>query len=77
MLGLYARALEEAGVVTAMVTILPDITDKVGVPRAMRVPFKLGRPCGEPFDDATRRKVLEQLLQLLTKPAGTMVDYVD
>lgn len=60
-----------------MVTILPDITAKVGVPRVLHVPFKLGRPCGEPFDFETRQKVLVQLLQLITKPAGTMMEYVD
>ena len=60
---------------TAMITILPDITEKVGVPRTLRVPFKLGRPCGEPFDFDTREKVVTQLLQLLKQPAGTMIDY--
>ena len=39
-----------------MVTLLPDITEKVGVPRILHVPFKLGRPCGEPFDFDTRKK---------------------
>lgn len=58
-----------------MITVLPDVTEKVGVPRSLHVPFKLGRPCGEPFDFDTRRKVLDQLLHLLTKPAGTMIKY--
>jgi hypothetical protein len=58
-----------------MVTILPEITEKVGAPRVLHVPFKLGRPCGEPFDFETRRKVLDQLLQLLKKPAATMMEY--
>lgn len=77
VLGLYARALEKEGIVTAMVTILPDITEKLGVPRTLHVPFKLGRPCGEPFDFKTREKVVNQLLQLIEKPTGTMVEYVD
>jgi len=58
-----------------MVTILPEITEKVGVPRVLHVPFKLGRPCGEPFDFETRRKVLDQLLELLKKPSATMIEY--
>lgn len=77
MLGLYARALEEAGIATAMVTLLPDVTEKVGAPRTLQVPFKLGRPCGEPFDSETRQKVVDQLVQLLTKPSGTRLDYVE
>lgn len=77
MLGLYARALEEAGIATAMVTLLPDVTEKVGAPRTLQVPFKLGRPCGEPFDFETRQKVVDQLVQLLTKPSGTRLDYVE
>lgn len=58
-----------------MVTVLPDITDKVGVPRTLKVPFKLGRSCGEPFDYDTRSKVVHQLLQLATEPMHTSIDY--
>ncbi|GKW46294.1 hypothetical protein NCCP2050_19860 [Planococcus sp. NCCP-2050] len=75
MLGLYARALEERGTATAMITILPEVTDAVGVPRTMHVPFKLGRPCGEPFDFETRKKVVDQLLALALKPSGTRIEY--
>jgi hypothetical protein len=77
VLGLYARALEESGVATAMITLLPEVTDKVGVPRTLHVPFKLGRPCGEPFDFAARKKVLYQLLELAERPAGTRMEYTD
>ena len=71
MLGLYARALEASQIPTAMITLFPDITDKVGAPRTLHLPFKMGRPCGEPFDFETREKVVDQLLQLLSLPAGT------
>ncbi len=77
MLGLYARALEASQVPTAMVTLFPEITKKVGAPRTLHVPFKMGRPCGEPFDFETRNKVVAQLLQLLTLPAGTEQLYQD
>jgi len=60
-----------------MITILPDVTEKLKVPRVLHVPFKMGRPCGEPFDLEARQKVLDQLLQLTTKSAGTMMNYVD
>lgn len=58
-----------------MITILPEVTNAVGVPRTMQVPFKLGRPCGEPFDFETRKKVVDQLLALVFKPAGTRTEY--
>ena len=58
-----------------MITILPEVTNAVGVPRTLQVPFKLGRPCGEPFDFETRKKVVTQLLGLALKPAGTRMEY--
>ncbi|ETP69636.1 hypothetical protein AC739_04970 [Planococcus glaciei] len=58
-----------------MITLLPDVTEKTGVPRTLHVPFKLGRPCGEPFDFGTRKKVVHQLLELAEKPAGSRLEY--
>ncbi|WP_301722659.1 hypothetical protein [Planococcus shixiaomingii] len=58
-----------------MVSIFPEVTDKVGAPRTLHVPFKMGRPCGEPFDFDTRKKVLKQLLELATMPSGTRMEY--
>ena len=60
-----------------MVSVFPEVTDKVGAPRTLHVPFKMGRPCGEPFDFDTRRKVLLQLLQLAGMPSGTRMVYKD
>lgn len=77
MLGLYARALEASKIPTAMVTLFPEITDKVGAPRTLHVPFKMGRPCGEPFDFETRKRVVDQLLQLLARSSGTRATYED
>lgn len=77
MLGLYARALEASKIPTAMVTLFPEITDKVGAPRTLHVPFKMGRPCGEPFDFDTRKRVVDQLLQLLARSSGTRATYED
>lgn len=60
-----------------MVTLFPEVTDKAGVPRTLQVPFPMGRPCGEPFDFETRKKVVEQLLGLAALPAGTRELYQD
>lgn len=75
MLGLYARALEASNIPTAMVTLFPEITEKVGAPRTLHVPFKMGRPCGEPFDFDTRKRVVDQLLQLLARSSGMRATY--
>lgn len=58
-----------------MVTLFPEVTDKVAAPRTLHVPFKMGRPCGEPSDFETRTKVVDQLLELLTLPSGTREPY--
>ena len=44
--------------------MLPEITAKVGVPRALAVPWPLGFPLGEPDDPDLQRAVLRQLLAL-------------
>ncbi|GAX90970.1 hypothetical protein EFBL_2630 [Effusibacillus lacus] len=58
-----------------MITILPEVTQEVGVPRTLHVPFKLGRPCGEPFDFHTRKRVVLRLLDLTAKPSGTFEEF--
>jgi hypothetical protein len=50
--------------VTASVSIMPDITRAVGVPRALVVPFGLGCPFGSPGDSDTQTRVLRTLLAL-------------
>ena len=50
--------------VTASITMLPEITRKIGVPRTLEVPWPLGFPLGEPDDPALQREVLVQLLAL-------------
>ena len=44
--------------------MLPEITAKVGVPRALEVPWPLGFPLGEPGRPALQREVVVQLLAL-------------
>lgn len=58
-----------------MVTLLPDVTEKAKVPRVLHVPFRLGRPMGEPFDYETRRDVVKQLLEVASMPSGTYQKY--
>lgn len=47
-------------------------------PRALWVPFELGRPLGVPGDAAFQSRVLRQALQLLEAPSGpVLVDFPD
>lgn len=50
---------------TASVTLLASITQKIRPPRALAVPWALGFPLGEPHNATLQRQVLEQLLALL------------
>jgi len=56
-------ALEDQGMVTASITMLPAITHKIRPPRALSVPYPLGFPLGEPNNPALQRRVLRALLQ--------------
>ncbi len=56
-----------------MVSLIPGIAEKLNIPRAFMSGFKLGRPCGEPFDFETRQEVVHQMLKLATEPAGKIV----
>ncbi len=62
--GLAQAELEGRGVVTASITMLPEITRRIGVPRALEVPFGLGFPLGLPNDPSGQLQVLRALLAL-------------
>ncbi len=74
-MGLFARAIEEAGVPTISLSSALDITASVRPPRAIFVNFPLGHQAGRPFDrDGQRRIILDALhvLETATTP-GTLV----
>ena len=47
--------------------MLPEVTGKVRPPRALAVPWPLGFPLGAPNDAALQRRVLIELLALLSR----------
>lgn len=55
--------------VTASLTLLPQVTRRLRVPRALSVPFPLGFPLGEPANPALQREVLRALLALTGETA--------
>lgn len=60
-----ARELEERGIPTVTVSLLPELSEIVGAPRTLTVHFPFGAPCGDPGNDALHRAVLREALELL------------
>jgi hypothetical protein len=65
---LIAAELERRGIATTSVTALPEITRKVGAPRALAVPYALGYPLGAPHDRALQIRILTAAFALLDEP---------
>jgi hypothetical protein len=63
--GLVQGAIERSGISTVTVSMRPDITFGVGVPRAAFARFPHGNPLGEPHRPDQQHLVLGALLQLL------------
>ena len=61
---LVQGALEGRGMVTASITMLPEITLKIRPPRALAVPYPLGFPLGEANQPELQRRILRELLGL-------------
>ena len=62
--GLVLGALEQAGITTTGATGVAEVSEMVGVPRALDVPWPLGFTLGEPNNPKLQRAVLEQALEL-------------
>ncbi|PWB79363.1 MAG: hypothetical protein C3F08_06960 [Candidatus Methylomirabilota bacterium] len=74
-MGLFARAIEEAGIPTVTLSSALDITSSVKPPRAAFVNFPLGHQAGKPFDVQGQTRIALDALHLLetaTTP-GTIV----
>lgn len=71
--GLAQAELERRGIATASITMLPEITARIRVPRALEVPFPLGYPLGLPNQPEMQREILRALLGLLESEAVPVV----
>lgn len=75
-MGALGHYLEQEGIPTAGISLIRLHTEKIRPPRALWVPFELGRPLGVPGDAAFQTRVLRALLALLEAPAGPVLrDY--
>lgn len=66
--------LESEGLATAGLSLIRLHSEKIRPPRALWVPFELGRPLGIPNDPAFQKRVLRALIDLLAKPSGPVLD---
>lgn len=71
--GALAHYLERDGLATTGISLIRLHTEKIRPPRALWVPFELGRPLGAPNDPAFQRKVLDATFALLAAPSGPVL----
>ncbi len=75
-MGALAHYIERAGVATASISLVREQTERVGPPRALWVPFALGRPLGSSADPSFQTAVIRAALSMLTTATEpTIEDY--
>jgi hypothetical protein len=65
--------LEEEGIATVAISLIRPQTENTKPPRALWVPFELGRPFGPPSDPAFQKRVILAALQLLEREDGPVL----
>jgi hypothetical protein len=65
--------LEEEGLATVSISLIRPQTENTRPPRALWVPFELGRPLGPPGDPVFQRRVLLAALRLLERADGPVL----
>ena len=65
--------LEEEGIATVAISLIRPQTENAKPPRALWVPFELGRPFGPPNDPAFQKRVILAALRLLEREIGPVV----
>ena len=63
--GLIQREIEGAGIPTVGVSVCPDITYHLQVPRAVALRFPMGNPFGSSMDASMQSRILRDALSLL------------
>lgn len=75
-MGALAHYLEAEGISTTQISLIREYTKVIQPPRALWVPFMLGRPLGVPGDSAFQRRVLLAALKLFDFDKGpALVDF--
>jgi hypothetical protein len=72
--GGLAHILEDEGIPTTHISLIRVHTEKIKPPRALAVPFELGRPLGAPNEPDFQRRVLLETLKLLERTSGPVLE---
>ena len=64
------RVFEAKGIPTVSLSMIPELTRAVGVPRLVGISYPMGRPLGRPHDADGQRAVLRATLELLATAQG-------
>jgi hypothetical protein len=76
--GGLAYYLEAEGISTTQISLIREHTEFIRPPRALWVPFELGRPLGAPNNPELQRQILLSALELLEAPEGPVLsDFPD
>jgi hypothetical protein len=65
--------IEEEGIATVAIALIRPQAERTRPPRALWVPFELGRPFGPPSDKIFQRRVILAALNLLQSEAGPVL----
>ena len=71
--GGLAHYVEDEGVATTQISLIRPHTEAIKPPRALWVPFDLGRPLGVPHDAGFQKRVLLSALKLLEESSGPVI----
>jgi len=71
--GALAHYLERESIPTTQISLIYEHTEKIRPPRALWVPFELGRPLGAPENAQFQKKVLRSALELLESEQGPVL----
>ncbi len=73
-MGGLAHYIEEEGISTTQISLIREHSEKMKPPRALWVPFHLGRPFGTPNKPDFQRAVLVKVLSLLEYEEGPVLE---
>ena len=71
--GVIAHALEAAGLATVAISLVREVSERLGPPRSLFCRFPFGRPLGKPDDPEFQREVMLAAFDLLRRPAGPVL----
>ena len=73
-MGALGKWLEAEGIAITQISLVREHSEAIMPPRALWVPFIMGRPLGVPGDAAFQRRVVTAALKLLEAPLGPVLE---